>query len=206
MPACCRDRRRRAVAAARRRTRIATSDHRAGDAQFAALPGDGMIRRARSAVLRFDAGRRLAQIDLGGRVDRSDPGCRVTCAITCCLLRRAHRQSLFTGDFLLPGRLLVDDIDAYRASAQRAAEFVKAQAGERTCSARTSSSTSTGEPYPSGSHLSSRTSVRRRSTVSIVEALPAALADFNGFYSNHPNFIVVNPDPQSSSALGRGRS
>ena len=26
-----------------------------------------------------------------------------------------------------------------------------------------------------------------------MHSLPAALADFNGFYSHHPNFIVVNP-------------
>jgi hypothetical protein len=35
-----------------------------------------------------------------------------------------HTGLVFSGDFLLPGRLLVDDWRAYHASAQRAAEFL----------------------------------------------------------------------------------
>ncbi len=37
----------------------------------------------------------------------------------------SRTRLLFTGDFYLPGRLLVDDIDAYRDSARRLVEFVQ---------------------------------------------------------------------------------
>lgn len=49
-----------------------------------------------------------------------------------------------------------------------------------------------GNPFPGGATFHPNESLLPL-TVSDVQALPAALENFNGFYSRYPNFIVVNP-------------
>ena len=103
----------------------------------------------------------------------------------------ARTGIVFSGDFLLPGRLLVDDIDDYRASAQRAVEFLRDKPVTHVLGAHIELGTD-GEAFPAGStfHPNERTLALGKADL---ESLPAALADFNGFYSSYPNFIVVNP-------------
>ena len=152
-------------------------DHRAGDAAFAALPGTEIIASP------------TGTLDLGDRevMVIPAPGHHPDHVV----FYDGQPQSLFTGDFLLRGRLLVDDLDAYRESAQRVADFVNTHPVMNVLDAHIELDI-TGKPYPTGAtfHPNERT---RPLTIFDVYALPAALSDFNGFYSTYPNFIVVNP-------------
>lgn len=152
-------------------------DHRAGDQEFSALPNTVIVESPRGLI------------DLGDRIVTviTAPGHHPDHVVFYDL----WSQSLFTGDFLLQGRLLVDDLDAYRESAQRVAAFVKSHPVEHVLGAHIELDI-TGKPYSSGAsfHPNERT---RPLTVFDVGSLPAALADFNGFYSTYPSFIVVNP-------------
>jgi hydroxyacylglutathione hydrolase len=178
-------------------------DHRAGDAQFAALPGVE-IAPVESALLRkffgfTDWPNGLARIDLGGRVVQliPTPGHHEDHIV----FYDERTGLLLTGDFLLPGRLLVDDLDAYRASAERVADFANTHPVSAVLGAHIELDAN-GNAYPSGAthHPNERTLTLTKADVL---ALPAALAAFNGFYSRHPNFIVVNPI-HNLSALALG--
>ena len=169
------------------------SDHRAGDAQLAALPAtevvpfdaDGM--RAFFGFQNWPEG--VAQLDLGDRRIEVLP---VPGHQSEHLLFYDSRTGIvFSGDFLLPGRLLVDDIDDYRASARRAVGFLQDKPVTHVLGAHIELAAD-GEAFPGGStfHPNERAPALGKADL---EALPAALADFNGFYSGHPNFIVVNP-------------
>lgn len=100
-------------------------DHRAGDPQFARLPGVEVVGYDLASVKRFygfaDWPHGQATLDLGGRqVDvLPAPGHQETEVVFY------DRQTalMLTGDFLLPGRLLVDDAAADAASARRIAAF-----------------------------------------------------------------------------------
>lgn len=152
-------------------------DHRAGDAAFAALPNTEIASTLHGSI---DLGDRTIQVIAA-------PGHHPDHVI----FYDPQSQSLFTGDFLLKGRLLVDDLDAYRESARRVADFVKAHPVMHVLGAHIELDM-TGQLYPRGAtfHPNERT---RPLTIFDVDALPAALADFNGFYSRYPNYVVVNP-------------
>lgn len=168
-------------------------DHRAGDAQFAALAGvkvvPAEVEALRTTLSLPDWPEGAARIALGGRtIDViAAPGHQPAHLV----FYDDRTALLFTGDFLLPGRLLVDDIHAYRASAQRLVAFV----GERPVSHVLGAHIeldAAGELFPGGSqhHPDERALALSKDDVL---GLPAALADFNGFYSQHANYVVTNP-------------
>ena len=102
-------------------------DHRAGDAQFQDLPGVTVAAADLDGVCKFfgfpDWPNGVAQIDLGDRIVDVIP----TPGHTDSHVSYYDRQTalLFTGDFLLPGRLIIDDTAADLASAQRLAAFAR---------------------------------------------------------------------------------
>jgi hydroxyacylglutathione hydrolase len=98
---------------------------------------------------------------------------------------------LLTGDFLLPGRLLIDDAEEFHASAVRVVEFVKTRPIAHVLGAHIELD-ATGRAFSTGSehHPNER---RLELTTSDLLALPAALENFNGFYASHDNFILSNP-------------
>jgi glyoxylase-like metal-dependent hydrolase (beta-lactamase superfamily II) len=168
-------------------------DHRAGDAQFAALPGVKVVP-AEVADLRTSLSlpnwpEGVARIALGGRtIDIiAAPGHQPAHLI----FYDDRTALLFTGDFLLPGRLMVDEIDAYRASAQRLVAFVGDRPVSHVLGAHVELDTA-GELFAGGSqhHPNERALALSKDDVL---GLPAALADFNGFYSPHANYVVTNP-------------
>ena len=114
-------------------------DHRAGDPQFANLPGVQVVPAFLEDVRKhfgFESWPEgLAQVELGDRtIDViPTPGHNRTHVA----FYDGNTGLFFSGDFLLPGRLLVDDSDEYLASAQRVADFIKNRP-ITTCSARTS--------------------------------------------------------------------
>lgn len=168
-------------------------DHRAGDPQFANLPGVVLVPAQLDPVRKYFGFDRwpdgAAQIDLGGRVIDVLPAPGHNPAHVVYYDR--NTGILFSGDFILPGRLLVDDLDAYRASAKRVAEFV----GDRPVSAVLGGhieKDSTGElfPWQSTYHPDERPLALTKAEVL---ALPAALAKFNGFYTETGGFVIMNP-------------
>jgi glyoxylase-like metal-dependent hydrolase (beta-lactamase superfamily II) len=171
------------------------SDHHAGDAQFAGLQDVKVAPTDLEPMedfLGFDRARwpdTATQIDLGDRIVEAlpTPGHHPTHVV----FYDSRTQVLFSGDFMLPGRLLIDDLQAYRLSAARAVEFVRTRPVSHVLGAHIELDAS-GEPYTSGTqdHPNERPLQLEKSDLL---ALPAALQDFNGFYARHPTFILSNP-------------
>ena len=152
-------------------------DHRAGDQEILGLPNVEIVEGLRASINLGD--RKILVIPAPGHHPEH------------VVLYDPLSQSLFTGDFLLRGRLLVDDLDAYRESAQRVADFVRTHPVRHVLGAHIEFDFNS-TLYPSGATFHPNESTRSLSVFD-VESLPAALADFNGFYSTYPNFVVVNP-------------
>lgn len=168
-------------------------DHREGDAQFAGRPGVEIVPPDREGVRRhfgFDRWPEgVARLDLGGRVVHVLPA-------------PGHNENhvvfldegtglLFTGDFLLPGRLTVDDAAAFEASARRVAAFVRDRPVSHVLGGHVELDAD-GNVYPHGATFHPR---ERRLELARTDlmALPGALAEFNGLHSRHANFVITNP-------------
>jgi hydroxyacylglutathione hydrolase len=168
-------------------------DHRAADAQFAALPGVKVVppevAELRTALSLPQWPEGVAHLALGDRtVDViAAPGHQPAHLI----FYDDRTALLFTGDFLLPGRLMVDDLDQYRASAARLVSLVGSRPVSHVLGAHIELDAA-GELFPSGSehHPNERALALDKADVL---ALPAALADFNGFYARHDHFVITNP-------------
>ena len=102
-------------------------DHRAGDVQFQQLPDVTVAAADLGGVRKFfgfaDWPNSEAQIDLGDRIVDVIP----TPGHSASHVSYYDRQTalLFTGDFLMPGRLIIEDTVADLASAQRIAAFAR---------------------------------------------------------------------------------
>jgi hydroxyacylglutathione hydrolase len=168
-------------------------DHRAADAQFAAVAGVKVVPpevpdlQTALSLPQWPEG--VAHIALGDRtVDViAAPGHQPAHLI----FYDDRTALLFTGDFLLPGRLMVDDLDAYRASAARLVSFLGDRPVSHVLGAHIELDNA-GVLYPSGSqyHPNERPLALDKADVL---ALPGALADFNGFYARHDHFVITNP-------------
>ncbi len=131
----------------------------------------------------------VAQVDLGGRIIDVLPAPGHNPAHVVYYDR--NTGLVFSGDFLLPGRLLVDDYSAYVASAARVAAFVmdrpvsyvlgghieKDQAGQLL-------------DWQSTYHPNEHSLALGKAELL---ALPGALAKFNGFYTETDGFVIENP-------------
>ena len=168
-------------------------DHRAGDPQFASLPSvqvvpfdlDGV--RAFFGFVNWPNG--IAHIDLGGRtVDViPTPGHNPTHVA----FYDERTGILFSGDFLLPGRLLIEDAKAYRESALRVVDFLKTRPLSHSLGGHIELD-ATGHAYRFGSYYHPNEH-RLELAKADLTALPAALERFNGFYARYPNYILTNP-------------
>lgn len=168
-------------------------DHREGDAQFAGLPNVEIVPPDEEGVRRHYGFDRwpdgVAQMDLGGRIVHvlPAPGHNPNHVV----FHDENTGLLFTGDFLLPGRLTVDDADAFEASAQRVAAYVRDRPVTHVLGGHVELDVG-GNTYPHGATHHPRER-RLELAKSDVLALPAALAGFNGFHSRHGNFVLTNP-------------
>jgi hydroxyacylglutathione hydrolase len=167
-------------------------DHRAGDPQFEGVNGVELVRSDLEHVRQYfgfaDWPNGSAQIDLGDRIVDVLPAPGHHPAQLVYYDR--NTGLVFSGDFLLPGRLLVADGRAYDASAQRVAEFLKDRPVsfvlgghvEKNRSGELLSWQSTYHPDEHALQL----------TKEDVAALPAALRKFNGFYTETGAFVIEN--------------
>jgi len=168
-------------------------DHRAGDSQFASLPSVQIVPIDLEGVQAFfqfnNWPAEIAHLDLGDRtVDViPTPGHNET-----HLAFYDNRTGiLFSGDFLMPGRLLIDDGAAYRESALRVVDFLKTRPLSHILGGHIELNVA-GHAYRFGSHYhpdEHRLELARED----LAALPAAFESFNGFYARHPNYILTNP-------------
>src|SRR5580704_402918 len=167
-------------------------DHRAGDPQFTNGSNAQVVGFDIDSVrsyYKFTAWPNgLAQIDLGERTVDVVPtpghnGTEVT-------FYDRNTGLLFTGDFLMPARLLIDDTGADIASAERIAAFVKDRPISFVLGGHIEMN-SDGELFPWQSQYHPREHVLQL-TKDDVLALPATVRSFNGFYSVRGKFTMEN--------------
>jgi hydroxyacylglutathione hydrolase len=165
-------------------------DHRAGDAQFAHFSNAQVVGFNIDSVRRYykftDWPNGLAQVDLGDRtVDViATPGHNET---EVSFYDRSTGL-LFTGDFLMPARLLIDDASADVASAERVAAFLKDRPISFVLGGHIEMN-SAGDLFPWESQYHPNEHVLQM-TKDDVLAMPAVIRSFNGFYTVHGNFTM----------------
>jgi glyoxylase-like metal-dependent hydrolase (beta-lactamase superfamily II) len=167
-------------------------DHRAGDPQFIGRPGVEVVGYGIDSVRNYyrfaDHADGIAQIDLGGRtVDViATPGHNET------EVSFYDRNStlFFSGDFLLPGRLLIDDTAADIASARKVADFVRDRPVAAVLGGHIELN-SAGQTFDWGSQYHPGEHILPLTKADLLR-LPDALAKFNGFDSEADGFIMMN--------------
>jgi len=168
-------------------------DHRAGDPQFASVPSVQIVPIDLEGLRAFfgfiDWPKEVVHLDLGGRIVDviPTPGHNPT----HLAFYDSRTGILFSGDFLMPGRLLIDDAAADYDSALRVIEFLKARPLTHILGGHIELNAA-GRTYSFGSHYhpnEHRLELARGDLI----ALPAALENFNGFYARYPNYILSNP-------------
>jgi hydroxyacylglutathione hydrolase len=168
-------------------------DHRAGDPQFERVPGVQLVPSDLEHVRKYfnfgDWPNGNAQIDLGDRIVDVLPAPGHHPAQLVYYDR--NTGLVLSGDFLLPGRLLVDDFDAYEASARRVADFLKDRPVSYVLGGHIEKSAG-GELFPSQSTRHPDEHVLQLTKADVL-SLPAALRSFNGFYTKTGDFVIVNP-------------
>jgi glyoxylase-like metal-dependent hydrolase (beta-lactamase superfamily II) len=168
-------------------------DHRAGDPQFTSLPSVQIVPFDLEGVRAFfgfsNWPNGIAHVDLGERtVDViPTPGH----SETHVTFYDEKTGILFSGDFLLAGRLLIEDAKAYRESALRVVEFLKTRPLTYILGGHIELDAA-GHAYRFGSHYHPNEHPLELAK-SDLTALPDAFERFNGFYARHPNYILTNP-------------
>ena len=166
-------------------------DHRSGDGQFRALPDVEVVPTDLESVKSHfgiaDWPNGTAQIDLGDRVIDVIP----TPGHYPSHVAYYDRQTglFFSGDFLLPGRLLIEDTNADLASARRVAEFVEQRPVTYVLGGHIeldeSGKTFQGTRY----HPNERP---LQLTKQDLLALPGIVSGFNGFYAKRGVYLLMN--------------
>jgi len=166
-------------------------DHRSGDDQFRVLPDVEIVPtdlesvKSRLGIANWPNG--MGQIDLGDRVIDVIP----TPGHYPSHVAYYDRQTglFFSGDFLLPGRLLIEDTNADLASARRVAEFVEQRPVTYVLGAHIELDES-GKVF-----LGTRYHPNERPlqlTKQDLLALPGIVSGFNGFYAKRGVYLLMN--------------
>ena len=166
-------------------------DHRSGDDQFRALPDVEVVPtdlesvKSRLGVADWPNG--IGQIDLGDRVIDVIP----TPGHHPSHVAYYDRQTglFFSGDLLLPGRLLIEDTDADLASARRVAEFVEQRPVTYALGGHI-------ELVESGKSLLGKRYHPNERPLQLTKqdllALPRIVSGFNGFYAKRGVYVLMN--------------
>jgi glyoxylase-like metal-dependent hydrolase (beta-lactamase superfamily II) len=166
-------------------------DHRSGDDQFRALPDVEVVAmdlksvKGRLGVADWPNG--IGQIDLGDRVIDVIP----TPGHYPSHVAFYDRQTglFFSGDFLLPGRLLIEDTNADLASARRVAEFVAQRPVTYVLGAHIELDESGKIFVGTRYHPNERP---LQLTKQDLLALPGIVSGFNGFYAKRGVYVLMN--------------
>ena len=166
-------------------------DHRGGDGQFANLPHVEVVGFDLESVRRYyhftDWPNGLAQIELGDRtVDViPTPGHNET---EVSFYDR-NTALFFSGDFLMPGRLLIDDKNTDLASANRAAAFVKDRPVRYLLGGHIEFN-SDGKAFQWKSHFHPNEHVLQLTKDDLL-ALPDAVSNFHGSSMQRGKFLMM---------------
>jgi hydroxyacylglutathione hydrolase len=167
-------------------------DHRAGDPQFTHFSNAQVVGFDIDSVRRYynfaDWPNGLAQLNLGDRtVDViPTPGHNET---EVSFYDRSTGL-FFTGDFLMPARLLIDNTSADLASAERVAAFVKDRPISFVLGGHIELNAA-GDLFPWESQYHPHEHVPQMTKDDLL-ALPAAIHSFNGFYTVSGKFTMEN--------------
>lgn len=167
-------------------------DHRAGDAQFALLPNVQVVGFELESVRRFyqfaDWPNGTVQIELGDRIldALATPGHNAT---EVSFYDR-NTGLFFSGDFLMPGRLLIDDTKADLASAERVAAFVGNHPVTYVLGGHIEENTAGKlfdweSPYHPNEHA-------LQLTKQDLLTLPGKIRSFNGLYTGTGGVVMMN--------------
>jgi hydroxyacylglutathione hydrolase len=167
-------------------------DHRLGDSQFQNLPNVEIVPTDLGHVRQYfrfpDWPNGLAQLDLGDRTVDVIP----TPGHYPSHLSYYDRQTglFFSGDFFLPGHLIIDDAKADLASANRVAEFIRNRPVTYVLGGHIELD-SNGEMLPLASHYHPREHVLQLTKQDLLD-LPAIISSFNGFYNTNGIFVLYS--------------
>ena len=168
-------------------------DHRAGDAQFASLLDVQVLGYDLESVRNYynfkDWPIGIAEIDLGDRIVDvlPTPGHNET---EVSFYDRKYGL-FFSGDFLMPGRLLIDDTGADLASARRVAAFLTDRPVQKVLGGHIEFDAQ-GETFPWQSQYHPPEHALAMGKGDLL-ALPKAIESFNGIYSRSGQFVMINP-------------
>jgi len=167
-------------------------DHRLGDSQFGNLSNVEVVPADLAHVRDYfgfrDWPNGLAQVDLGDRTVDAIP----TPGHHPSHVSYYDRQTglFFSGDFLLPGRLIIDDAHADLASAQRVADFIRNRPVSYVLGGHIELDTD-GKMQYVGSHYHAHEHVLQLTKEDLL-ALPAIISSFNGFYSQNGVYVLYS--------------
>ncbi|SHE71194.1 Metallo-beta-lactamase superfamily protein [Microbulbifer donghaiensis] len=128
-------------------------DHKAADGQFLDKPGVTLVAAELGAVREYfalsDWPNGSSQLDLGGRelTILPTPGHHAQ----SIAVYDSHTEWLLTGDTFYPGRLYIDDWDAYRASIERLLNFCQDNPVAALLGTHIEMSSTPGRDYSRGS-------------------------------------------------------
>lgn len=166
-------------------------DHRTGDAQFQSWPHVDIVPTDLEHVKQY-----FGLTAWPNGITQLDIGNRVVDIISVSGHHSAHvayydRQTglFFSGDFLLPGRLLIEDADAEVASAQRAADFAKDRPVSYVLGGHIELDEDGGTFFGNSHHPHERALQLSKQDLL---ALPNLVADFNGIYSQRGVYLLMN--------------
>jgi len=166
-------------------------DHRSGDDQCRALPDVEVVPTDLESVKS-----RLGIANWPNEVGQIDLGDRVIDVIPTPGHYRSHvayydRQTalLFSGDFILPGRLLIEDTNADLASARRVVEFAEQHPITYVLGAHIELDESGKTFFGTRHHPNERP---LQLTKQDLLALPGIVSGFNGFYAKRGVYILMN--------------
>jgi hydroxyacylglutathione hydrolase len=179
-------------------------DHRKGDAQFQGLPNVQVVGSHLEPVEQYfgftDWPNGMAQIDLGDRTldVLPTPGHYVS------EVSYYDRNTglFFSGDFFLPGRLLIADKAADLASARRVADFIKDRTVTHVLGGHIELDTD-GNTISFGSSYHPREHALEMTREDLL-ALPGVVARFNGFYTRDGMYVMLNQNRVFGAAIAGG--
>jgi hydroxyacylglutathione hydrolase len=166
-------------------------DHRSGDDQFRASPDVEVVATDLESVKS-----RLGLANWPNDVGQIDLGDRVIDVIPTPGHYRSHvayydRQTglLFSGDFILPGRLLIEDTKADLASARRVIEFAEQHPITYVLGGHIELDESGNTFFGTRHHPNERP---LQLTKQDLLALPSIVSGFNGFYAKRGVYVLMN--------------